>query len=151
MSLLIGFKNWNINYYKMVDKDIRWIQRFNNYKKALAKLTEAVEKNYETMSELEIEGLIQRFEYTYELAWNTLQDFLRIKGYPDIKGPTPVIEQALKDGYIKGDWKKLKKARESTSHDYDESQAEQIAIEITDIYHRMFIQLETRLELERKS
>ncbi|HET6990945.1 MAG TPA: nucleotidyltransferase substrate binding protein, partial [Bacteroidia bacterium] len=82
----------------MDNKDIRWEQRFSNFKKALAKLGEVTEhKKKSELSELEIEGLIQRFEYTYELAWKTLQDLLQDKGYQDIIGPNPVIEQAFHD------------------------------------------------------
>jgi len=135
----------------MQHKDIRWIQRFSNYRKALKKLSQAVAMDYETLSELEIEGLIQRFEYTYELAWKTLQDFLRERGYPDIKGPSPVIDQALSDGFIKDEdnWKELKKSREMTSHTYDEDKANAIAENIVHVYHGLFIQLETRLQLEK--
>jgi len=59
---------------KLTDQqDIRWQQRFHNFTKALRQLEKGV--NQEAYSELEIEGLIQRFEYTFELAWKTLQDF----------------------------------------------------------------------------
>jgi len=65
----------------MEDKDIRWTQRFSNYRKALAKLSAAVvNEDVDSYSDLEKEGLVKRFEYTYELAWKTLQDFLREKG-----------------------------------------------------------------------
>ena len=85
----------------MENSDIRWEQRFSNYSKALAKLEQvATREDVNSLSELEQEGMIQRFEYTYELAWKTLQDLLEHKGYTDIKGPTPVLEQAFKDGYI---------------------------------------------------
>ena len=81
--------------------DIRWIQRFQNYKKAMSKLAEvAKSKTVNELSELEREGLIQRFECTYELAWKTLQDLLEAKGYKNITGPNPVIEQAFQDGYL---------------------------------------------------
>jgi nucleotidyltransferase substrate binding protein (TIGR01987 family) len=98
----------------MADIDIRWQQRFSNFKKALLKLEQvAVDRDYATLSELEKEGLIQRFEYTYELAWKTLQDLLRYKGYIDIAGPNPVLEQALADGYIVSEqlWRNMKKSR----------------------------------------
>jgi len=58
-----------------MEKDIRWKQRFNNFNKALERLEKAsLLSKSETLSELEIEGLIQRFEYIYELGWKTLQD-----------------------------------------------------------------------------
>jgi nucleotidyltransferase substrate binding protein (TIGR01987 family) len=135
----------------MENKDIRWMQRFHNYRKALTKLTEVVDRGLDSLSELEIEGMIQRFEYTYELAWTTLQDLMRERGYPDIKGPGPVFEQALADGYIKGEqeWRKLKSSRQLTSHTYDEETASDIAESIIEVYHGLFVQLETRLQLEK--
>jgi nucleotidyltransferase substrate binding protein (TIGR01987 family) len=136
---------------KMESKDVRWKQRFKNYEKALAKLSEVVDRDFETMSELEIEGLIQRFEYTYELAWKTLQDFLREKGYTDIAGPTPVLEQAFQNGYIKSaeGWREMKKSRELTSHTYDEWTAMEIAKDVIESYHDLLVQLETRLKVEQ--
>lgn len=58
----------------MENKDIRWIQRFNNYKKALARLSDAVQLSKErSLSDIEKQGLIQSFEFTFDLAWKTLQ------------------------------------------------------------------------------
>lgn len=137
----------------MEDLDIRWQQRFANYKKALGKLSEvfASQEEEEELSELETEGMIQRFEYTYELAWKTLQDLLRHKGYLGISGPNPVLEQALQDGYIsdaKG-WKEMKKSRELTSHTYNSETAEAIAHSVQFTYHKLLIDLNLRLEVER--
>ncbi|NTW33651.1 MAG: nucleotidyltransferase [Bacteroidetes bacterium] len=128
--------------------DIRWMQRFSNLKKAFKKLEEAVEE--EDLSELEQEGLIQRFEYTYELAWKTLQDLLEEKGYNDIKGPTPVIQQCFQDGYIEDGegWMKLKKSREKTSHTYDKITAEEIVTDIRELYYTLFKNLVDRLNEE---
>ena len=135
----------------MIEKDIRWEQRFSNFLKALTKLGEAVEiwQQHE-LSELEKEGLIQRFEYTYELAWKTLQDLLKFKGYQDIAGPVPVISQAFQDGYIEDGplWMQMKKARDLSSHTYDEGTAEGIAINIVSSYFQDFKALEKRLEKE---
>lgn len=74
-------------------EDIRREQRFMNYKKALARLQAVQANELPSLSELEKEGLIQRFEYTYELAWKTLQDFLRYIGYIDFAGPNATLSR----------------------------------------------------------
>lgn len=135
----------------MESKDLRWEQRFVNYKRALSRLNEAVSQSIDAeLSELEREGLIQRFEYTYELAWKTLQDLLREKGYVDLKGPKDVLNQAFLVGYIEGDatWRAMKKSRELTSHTYDQDTACEIATAIVERYWRVLNNLEARLEEE---
>ncbi|HVX49005.1 MAG TPA: nucleotidyltransferase substrate binding protein, partial [Chitinophagaceae bacterium] len=138
---------------KMADKDIRWIQRFNNYCKALKRLGEAVNLAEErALSPLEQQGLIQAFEFTYELAWKTLQDILREHGRPnDNGGPNIIIKQAAADGYINDEevWKELKKAREDCAHTYEEETANEVAEAVINIYYGAFIQLETRLQVEK--
>jgi len=138
----------------MENEDIRWRQRFVNYKKALSKLSEIAEDKDARfileLSELEIEGIIQRFEYTFELAWKTLQDLLRSKGFNEISGPNPVIEQSFADGYItEGQkWRKMKKSRELTSHTYNKAIANEIAGDVIETYYVLFKELEIRLEKE---
>jgi nucleotidyltransferase substrate binding protein (TIGR01987 family) len=132
--------------------ETRWRQRFSNFKKALAKLGEVAavgEKDH--LSELEKEGMIQRFEYTFELAWKTLQDLLEYKGYQDIAGPNPVLEQSLKDGYITDEkqWRNMKKSRELTSHTYNSETADEIADNIISAYYTLFLKLEQKLEDEK--
>jgi hypothetical protein len=61
---------------KAVDKDIRWKQRFANFKKATAQLTEFIQKG--ELNKFEVQGLIQCFEYTFELAWKTMKDYLEL-------------------------------------------------------------------------
>ena len=88
------------------EQDIRWQQRFSNYRKALARLTQAVEimQQHETAgNELEAllqEGLIQRFEYTHELAWKVMKDYAEYQGYTDIRGSRDAIRKALEMGLI---------------------------------------------------
>jgi len=138
----------------MSSEDIRWHQRFSNYQKALGKLGEVVELAAdEDLSELEKEGLIQRFEYTYELAWKTLQDLLRNKGFLGLSGPNPVISQAFKDGIVKDGegWKKMKLSRELTSHTYNSEIAEGIAESIIDYYFDLLKALEITLIQEMNS
>jgi nucleotidyltransferase substrate binding protein (TIGR01987 family) len=131
----------------MVDKkDIRWEQRFSNYQKALAQLQKFIDKGI--LSELEKQGLIKAFEYTYELAWNTLKDFLEYQGQTNIYGSRDAIRKAFELGLIdKGEsWMDMLKSRDKTSHTYNEETAEEICRAVVDEYYLLFIQLKTKLE-----
>ena len=134
-----------------MEKEIRWVQRFTNYKKALAQLEKAVEM--EEYSELEREGVIQRFEYTFELGWKTLQDLLEYKGYKDIKGPRPVIMQSFQDGLIENgeEWLKMLEGRQKTSHTYNVKTAEEILNSIKFIYYHLLQKLLFKLDEENGS
>ena len=104
------------------NEDIRWHQRFNSFNKAFSQLGRFVTEK--ELNEMEEQGLIKAFEYTFELAWKTLQDLLKEKGYNNVLGPRPVIEQSFQDGYItKGkEWLSMYNSRNLTSHTYDEKQ-----------------------------
>src|SRR5580658_5383482 len=83
------------------NKDIRWQQRFRNYRQALPRLTEAVRLSEERpLSELEQQGLIQGFEFTHELGWNVLKDYLETQGIGDVIGSKNATRQAFKNGLI---------------------------------------------------
>jgi len=82
----------------MNNKDIRWKQRFQNFEKAFLQLKEAVEK--ENLNELEKNGLIQRFEFTIELAWKVMKDFLEDKGFIFKPAPKEVLRLAQQTEYI---------------------------------------------------
>jgi len=80
----------------MDNPDIRWQQRFANYKKALLQLQSAVALSQErALSQLEKQGVIQAFEFTHELAWNMLKDFLRDQGNQNIKGLKDATREAF--------------------------------------------------------
>lgn len=136
----------------MDNKDIRWIQRFNNYKKALARLSSAVELNEERpLSDLEEQGLIQGFEFTFDMGWKTLRDYVVEQGYEgEREKPIPVIIEAATKGIVnEKSWRLMYQSRNKTSHTYDEETANEVAENIIQVYHNLFIQLETRLEVER--
>ncbi len=76
----------------------RWKERFESYTNALRQLDSALQQK--KFSLLEKDGVIKRFEFTFELAWKTLQDILNERRYIDVKGPKPVIKQAFKDKLI---------------------------------------------------
>jgi nucleotidyltransferase substrate binding protein (TIGR01987 family) len=134
-----------------MDKDIRWKQRLHNLEKAFFQLEKAVEEaGQRTLSELEKEGLIQRFEYTYELCWKTLQDLLKHRGYVDLMGPGPVLAQAAVDKYIDDGkaWKKMTKSRNLTSHTYNQETANRIVNDITKYYYSLIKTLVVKLKKE---
>jgi nucleotidyltransferase substrate binding protein (TIGR01987 family) len=131
----------------MGNQDIRWVQRFSNYKKALLQLQKFIDKG--ELNELEEQGLIQSFEYTYELAWNTLKDFLQNSGIKTIFGPTDAIREAFKvDLILNGEsWMEMHKDRNRTSHSYNEEIADEIAESIVHRYYDLFIALRDKFEL----
>ena len=133
----------------MENKDIRWQQRFFNFNKAFKQLERFNE--VESLNEMEQQGLIKAFEYTFELAWKTLQDLLKVKGYIEIVGPRPVIEQSFQDGYISdgNGWMRMHKSRNLTSHTYDEQTAEEIIENICNEYYDLLRDLILRLEKEK--
>lgn len=125
----------------MTKIDIRWIQRLSNFNKALKQLTKFIEKG--DLSDLEQQGLIQSFEYNYELAWNTIKDFYENQGEIGIQGSRDAIRLAFKRGLIvAGDiWMQMIKSRTMTSHTYNEDTAEEIAKAISSHYYGEFVTL----------
>ena len=124
--------------------DIRWKQRFENYLKALQTLIDAVElaQNRE-LSKLEQQGLIQGFEFTHELAWNVLKDYLEHKGFVDLIGSRDATRTAFKNGLLEdGDvWMAMIKARNQTSHTYNPELAEEIADDILIRFYPAFAKM----------
>jgi nucleotidyltransferase substrate binding protein (TIGR01987 family) len=142
----------SIKYSKgMEDKkdDVRWHQRFNNFNKAFHQLERFITEK--ELNEMEAQGLIKAFEYTCELSWKTLQDLLIEKGYTDIIGPRPVIEQSFQDGYISQgkEWLRMHNSRNLTSHTYDKETADEIIKEIREKYFVLFKELKIKLEEEK--
>jgi nucleotidyltransferase substrate binding protein (TIGR01987 family) len=130
-------------------EDIRWHQRFASFNKAFSQLERFVAEK--ELNEMEEQGLIKAFEYTYELGWKTLQDLLKEKGYDNIIGPKPVIEQSFQDGYIANgkEWLRMHSSRNLTSHTYDKETADEIISEIRESYFGLLRDLRFSLEEER--
>lgn len=132
-----------------MNTDVRWIQRFQNFKKALAQLTQAVELSRQRpLSNLEQQGLIQAFEYTHELAWNTFKDFLESRGTTNIFGSRDATRAAFALGLIEqGEtWMQMIQSRNQTTHTYNEETVEQIVSAVIGTYAGEFTRLQTRLE-----
>jgi hypothetical protein len=63
------------------DQDIRWQQRLQNYSRALSLLQSALKQGPEVLNDLEKEGTVQRFEYTVEIAWKSLKEYLQDQAF----------------------------------------------------------------------
>lgn len=130
--------------------DIRWIQRYANFHKACARLFEVTEADrfLDDLSELEKEGLVQRFEYTFELSWKVLQDLLIYKGYEFMLGPTGTLKMAFEDGLITDHdrWRRMAKSRNTLSHVYDEAEVLPIVRLIYSDYAPLLKQLDVDLQ-----
>jgi nucleotidyltransferase substrate binding protein (TIGR01987 family) len=121
--------------------DIRWKQRFNNYIKAFQTLVAAVElARTRELSELEQQGLIQSFEFTHELAWNVLKDYLEEKGITGLVGSKDATRAAFKAGLIEQgeDWMKMIEDRNRTSHTYDPHVAQAVVENILERFYPAF-------------
>ena len=137
----------------MSNRDIRWVQRFNHFIKALSQLQEAVAlAQQRPLSKLEEQGLIQAFEFTHELAWNTLKDFLEDRGVQNLYGSKDTTREAFRTGLITNGeaWMQMINSRNLTSHTYDEATAAQIVSAIRNTYFAEFEALRMRLEELRR-
>ncbi len=125
------------------------MQRFNHFSQALGQLRKFIEKGM--LNELEQQGLIQAFEYTYELAWNTIQDYFEDQGETNIHGSRDAFRLAFQRGLLADGetWMDMLRSRTLTVHTYNEELATQIAADVVTRYFPAFVALQTRLnELE---
>jgi nucleotidyltransferase substrate binding protein (TIGR01987 family) len=136
----------------MEDKDVRWIQRFSNYRKALIQLgkavniVSAVSNSSSDQNDLLAEGLIQRYEYTHELAWKVMKDYEEYQGLTDIMGSRDAIRVALRAGILDDDrWMDTISDRNLTSHNYDDETAKHIVNNIINVYYPLFVKFETTM------
>lgn len=131
----------------------RWHLRLDSFGAALELLGEAVAMlSDKGLSVLEREGLVQRFEYTWELGWKVMRDYLREAGVSiAVDVPANVIRAAFAANLIEdGDaWMDARKARNVMAHEYDQAAFEQIVIAISQRYYPLLRALHLRLEQER--
>jgi nucleotidyltransferase substrate binding protein (TIGR01987 family) len=126
--------------------DIRWIQRLDNYSRALSQFRKFMSKG--ELNELEEQGLIQAFEYTHELAWNVLKDYLQAQGYQAIHGSRDATRKAfnleiIQDGTT---WMDMIKDRNQTSHTYNQDTAHRISTHIKERFFPLFIAFEITMQ-----
>ena len=131
-----------------MDQDIGWKQRFTNYKKALSQLGEFIEHG--SLNKFEQQGLIQAFEYTYELAWNVMKDyFTYTQATENISGSRDAIQIAFNRGLINDGkiWMDMIESRIKSSHTYNEDTAQEIADKIVGQYYVLFAALQQKMEV----
>jgi len=128
----------------MSDRDIRWIQRFNHFKQAFSQLEKAVVlADQRPLTELEEQGMIQAFEFTHELAWNTLKDYLQNQGAATLYGSKDSTREAYKYNLIENGeiWMEMIESRNLSSNTYNRDLAKRIVQAIRDHYYDEFKQL----------
>ena len=134
-------------------RDIRWKQRYQNFDRASQLLRTALyEQSLEQLNELEREGVIQRFEYSYELAWKTMKDYLEESGVVILPvTPRNVIKQAFTAGVIADGqvWVDMMLHRNLLSHTYDFSKFNEVLEALVNRYLKAFEELHEWL-MERK-
>ncbi|HGO5855978.1 TPA: nucleotidyltransferase substrate binding protein [Mannheimia haemolytica] len=132
-----------------MNRDIRWKQRFDNYKKSVSYLQAEAEKYADTDIDVIKKGIIQSFEITHELAWKLMQDILKWEGEVDIYGPKTASRLAFNRGLItQGEvWLEMIKSRNITVHTYDETVLTEEFNKIIKDYLPLFIEFEQRVEI----
>ncbi len=123
----------------MNNKEIRWKQRFVNFKKAFLQLKSAINR-VDELDDLAKEGMVQRFEYTYELAWKTIKDFIESKGEAE-KYQKDVLKKAFQLDIIDNVeiWLEMLSKRNLMAHTYNESTFKEV---VTDIITKFYPEIE---------
>lgn len=126
-------------------QDIRWIQRLNNFEKALGQLKKFTDKA--DLNELEQQGLIQAFEFTHELAWNVMKDYFEYQGDTTITGSRDATRTAFQMGLIQNGegWMEMIKSRNQSTHTYNESTALEIVQKILTLYYGLFLEFKNKM------
>ncbi len=135
------------HYQMLTDPDVRWHQRLQSFHKAFDRLSEGARLASEReLSPLEKQGLIQAFEFTHELAWNVLKDYLESQGIQGVVGSRGATREAFKNGLIADGevWMDMVKSRNQTSHTYNEETANEITEAVLHRYCAQFSQFSTQ-------
>jgi nucleotidyltransferase substrate binding protein (TIGR01987 family) len=151
-----------------MEKDIRWKQRFSNFVKAMDKLKKSIEyiqhniiivedkpvddeDSEFVLNEMIKEGLIQRFEYTHELAWKVMKDYAEYQGNTNIGGSRDASREAFQLNLISNGevWMNMISSRNKTSHTYHEETANEIYTQILKEYYPAFLEFKNTMEKKR--
>ena len=137
----------------MSKKTPRWVQRLASYKAALARLGEALELASEReLSDLEKQGLIQAFEFTFELSWKVLKDFLEEEGSESMVSASQAYKTAFERGLLARADILVKgiESRNLTTHTYNEEVAAAVIRDVTNLYYSAYVELADRMSAEKE-
>lgn len=123
-------------------------EKLHDYKRVSARLNEAVKLNLDDA--IIIDGVIQRFEFTFELSWKLMKIYLEYTGISEMKSPRAVIREAFSYGLIEDgeQWIDMMVDRNKTSHLYDEDEAKLIYDKVKEYYNIILSKLAERMEKE---
>ena len=153
IGLNVGGKKFlnytNMTQENLTEADIRCKQRFENYGKSLALLSDivnSIDKN-SPLSNKDRLSVIKSFEISFELAWNVMKDYLSYKGITEIVGSRDSIRHAFNQGLILNGqvWMEMIEARNKTSHTYNEETADELAEKIIKNYSDEFLTFEKKM------
>ena len=130
----------------MLDEDVRWKQRFQNFEKAYHLLEKAMD--IRDPSIFEKAGLIQFFEISLELSWNVMKEYLESQGVSELRYPRETIKKAFETGLIENghEWIRALENRNLTSHTHDEERAQNVVDYIKDSYYFLLLLLYNKLK-----
>lgn len=129
-------------------EDIRWKQRFSNFEKALSQLHEGIENNGDDPINIIKQGIVQRFEFTHELAWKVLKDYLLYEGIQNVTGSRSATREAFRIGLISDGqkWMEMIESRNNTVHTYNENILKVEYDKIINQYFSLFIDFQTKIK-----
>lgn len=130
----------------MLDEDVRWKQRFQNFEKAYHLLEKAMD--IRDPSIFEKAGLIQFFEISLKLSWNVMKEYLESQGVSELRYPRETIKKAFETGLIENghEWIRALENRNLTSHTHDEERAQNVVDSIKDSYYLLLRLLYNKLK-----
>jgi len=129
----------------MSEFDVLWKQRLQNFDKVMDHLETALRLPAPDL--IQKAGIVQFFEMSFELAWNTLKDFLEDQGYQELRSPRAALKKGFEIGLLEDGhgWMQALEDRNLTSHTYDEATADQVLKLVRDRYHPLLAALRERL------
>jgi nucleotidyltransferase substrate binding protein (TIGR01987 family) len=128
---------------------IRWELKLDNYHKALSRLASIVnEYGRRELNEYELDSIIKRFEFAYEVAWRVMKSYAEYQGIDDITGSRDSFRRAFELGLISDGkvWIDMLKSRNETAHNYDGSIADSAISKVCDVFYPEMLKFYNKMQ-----